>query len=41
MDVCFQIGKIYFDAKRECKDDCYVGLPTHIPGMYRNKMMND
>lgn len=26
------IGKIYFDAKRECKDDCYLGLPTSIPG---------
>ena len=27
-----QVGKIYFDSKRECKDDCYVGLPTVTPG---------
>ncbi|XP_048778429.1 transmembrane protein 131-like isoform X3 [Ostrea edulis] len=25
------VGKIYFDAKRECKDDCYVGLATNTP----------
>ncbi|XP_059172508.1 transmembrane protein 131-like isoform X2 [Physella acuta] len=25
------VGKIYFDAKRDCKDDCYVGLPTLSP----------
>ena len=25
-----QIGHIYFDMKRECRDDCYVGLPTYI-----------
>lgn len=30
----FQVGKIYFDAKRECKDDCYVGLATNTPGKY-------
>ncbi|XP_064637998.1 transmembrane protein 131-like isoform X2 [Lineus longissimus] len=23
------IGRVYFDAKRECQDDCYVGLPTY------------
>ena len=28
----FQIGRIYFDAKKECREDCYVGLPTYIPG---------
>lgn len=27
-----QVGKIYFDSKKECKDDCYVGLPTSSPG---------
>ncbi len=26
------IGRVHFDAKRECKDDCYLGLPTSIPG---------
>ncbi len=26
------IGRIFFDAKRECKEDCYLGLPTCIPG---------
>ena len=26
------IGHIHFDAKRECKEDCYLGLPTSIPG---------
>ncbi|XP_070197652.1 transmembrane protein 131-like isoform X2 [Littorina saxatilis] len=25
------VGKIFFDSKRECKDDCYVGLPTFTP----------
>ncbi|KAL3880716.1 hypothetical protein ACJMK2_032934, partial [Sinanodonta woodiana] len=25
------IGKIFFDAKRECREECYVGLPTHTP----------
>ncbi|BFZ14499.1 hypothetical protein BsWGS_17535 [Bradybaena similaris] len=25
------VGKIYFDSKKECKDDCYVGLPTSSP----------
>ncbi|KAK7503847.1 hypothetical protein BaRGS_00004970, partial [Batillaria attramentaria] len=25
------VGKIFFDSKRECKDDCYVGLPTSTP----------
>lgn len=25
------IGKIYFDSKRECKEECYVGLPTYTP----------
>ncbi|XP_061164811.1 transmembrane protein 131-like isoform X1 [Saccostrea echinata] len=25
------VGKIYFDAKRECKDECYVGLATNTP----------
>ncbi|KAH9505685.1 hypothetical protein Btru_055497, partial [Bulinus truncatus] len=25
------VGKIFFDAKKECKDDCYVGLPTLSP----------
>ena len=28
----FQLGHVYFDPRRECKDDCYVSLPTHIPG---------
>ncbi|XP_064610189.1 transmembrane protein 131-like isoform X2 [Liolophura sinensis] len=26
------IGRIYFDAKRQCKEDCYVGLPTSTAG---------
>ncbi|ESO93808.1 hypothetical protein LOTGIDRAFT_228573 [Lottia gigantea] len=26
------VGKIYFDSKRECLEDCYVGLPTFTPG---------
>jgi hypothetical protein len=30
--IFLQVGKIYFDAKRECKDDCYVGLATNTPG---------
>ncbi|KAK3100282.1 hypothetical protein FSP39_017460 [Pinctada imbricata] len=25
------IGRIYFDARKECKDDCYTGLPTATP----------
>lgn len=25
------VGKIFFDAKKDCKDDCYVGLPTLSP----------
>ncbi|XP_076446798.1 transmembrane protein 131-like isoform X2 [Babylonia areolata] len=25
------VGKIFFDSKRECRDDCYVGLPTVTP----------
>ncbi|XP_005095325.1 transmembrane protein 131 isoform X2 [Aplysia californica] len=25
------VGKIYFNAKSDCKDDCYVGLPTLSP----------
>ncbi|KAI0212835.1 transmembrane protein 131 [Lamellibrachia satsuma] len=25
------IGKIYFNMKKECEEDCYVGLPTSIP----------
>ncbi len=28
------IGRIFFDAKRECKEDCYLGLPTCIPGNF-------
>lgn len=35
----FQVGKIYFDAKRECKDDCYVGLATNTPGKYSLYML--
>ena len=30
--LCLQIGHIQFDPRRECRDDCYVSLPTHIPG---------
>ena len=30
--VMLQVGKIFFDSRRECKDDCYVGLPTVTPG---------
>ncbi|XP_029658546.1 transmembrane protein 131 isoform X2 [Octopus sinensis] len=26
-----RIGRIYFDAKRGCDEECYVGLPTHTP----------
>ncbi|KAL4230243.1 hypothetical protein ACF0H5_010629 [Mactra antiquata] len=29
------IGTIYFDSKRECKDECYVGLPTHTLAGHR------
>ncbi|XP_071088410.1 transmembrane protein 131-like isoform X1 [Haliotis cracherodii] len=25
------VGKIYFDPKRGCQEDCYVGLPTYVP----------
>ncbi|XP_052077045.1 transmembrane protein 131-like isoform X3 [Mytilus californianus] len=25
------VGNIYFDSKRECKEDCYVGLQTNTP----------
>ncbi|XP_052281424.1 LOW QUALITY PROTEIN: transmembrane protein 131-like [Dreissena polymorpha] len=25
------IGKIYYDSKLECKEECYVGLATHTP----------
>ncbi|XP_046566823.1 transmembrane protein 131-like, partial [Haliotis rubra] len=25
------VGKIYFDSKRGCQEDCYVGLPTYVP----------
>ncbi|KAK0064719.1 transmembrane protein 131 [Biomphalaria pfeifferi] len=25
------VGKIFFDAKKDCRDDCYVGLPTLSP----------
>merc|ERR1711974_200999 len=25
------VGNIFFNAKSECKDDCYVGLPTLSP----------
>ena len=28
------VGRIYFNAKKECKEDCYVGLPTYTPGNY-------
>ncbi|GAB1597873.1 transmembrane protein 131-like isoform X1 [Argonauta hians] len=26
-----RIGRIYFDAKRGCDEECYVGLTTHTP----------
>ncbi|KAK6172925.1 hypothetical protein SNE40_016488 [Patella caerulea] len=26
------VGKIYFNSKKECSEDCYVGLPTFTPG---------
>ncbi|OWF37267.1 transmembrane protein 131-like isoform X2 [Mizuhopecten yessoensis] len=25
------VGRVYFDAKKECGDDCYVGLPLNTP----------
>ncbi|XP_041357021.1 transmembrane protein 131-like isoform X2 [Gigantopelta aegis] len=25
------VGKIYFDPKKECNEECYVGLPTYTP----------
>ncbi|XP_053399004.1 transmembrane protein 131-like isoform X2 [Mercenaria mercenaria] len=29
------IGKIFFDSKRECKEECYVGLSTNTIAGYR------